>query len=239
MPLQVGIDPEFAILDESIAGSLRDEAVRSALRLLLAARDPDLIELGTDYGLRQVREALGRLASVRGTADLDDWSQLAPEAIVEHWRARYADRLWPAVRDRVLPSVRHCRQVLEALDTTHPKIHEQPPGIARRPESPGPRRGRLLRPADRRAGGALARRRLAPKRLLAVGGHLRGRQGRNRRAPRSHQNTRQAGTGLGRGGRARRGQPEPAVRPAGAGGPSRARTAQARVGAGSTSTTSW
>jgi ATP-dependent helicase/nuclease subunit A len=123
--LQVGIDPEFAILDESIAGSLRDEAVRSALRLLLAARDPDLIDLGTDYGLRQVREALGRLASVRGASGLDEWSRLAPEAIVDHWRARYADRLWPAVRDRARPVVLRCREVLEALDTTHPKIQER------------------------------------------------------------------------------------------------------------------
>ncbi len=81
--LLVGIDPEFAILDESIGSSLRDEAVRSALRLLLAARDPDLIDLGTDYGLRQVREALGRLASTRGAVDLNEWSRLAPEAIVE------------------------------------------------------------------------------------------------------------------------------------------------------------
>ncbi|MGP0062548.1 MAG: UvrD-helicase domain-containing protein [Isosphaeraceae bacterium] len=123
--LQVGIDPEFVILDESIAGSLRDEAVRSALRLLLAARDPDLIDLGTDYGLRQVREALGRLASVRGASGLDEWSRLDPEAIVDHWRAQYAQRLWPAVRDRVRPVVRHCGRVLEALDTTHPKIHER------------------------------------------------------------------------------------------------------------------
>ncbi len=56
--------------------------VRTALRLLLAARDPDLIDLGTDYGLRQVREALGRLASSRGAVDPDEWSRLAPEAIV-------------------------------------------------------------------------------------------------------------------------------------------------------------
>jgi ATP-dependent helicase/nuclease subunit A len=123
--LQVGIDPEFAILDESIAGSLRDEAVRSALRLLLAARDPDLIDLGTDYGLRQVREALVRLASVRGASGLDEWSQLAPEFIVGHWQNQYDFRLWPTVRDRVSPTVRHCRRVLETLDTTNPKIQDR------------------------------------------------------------------------------------------------------------------
>src|SRR5262249_42613184 len=72
--LPAGVDPEFAILDESIAGSLRDEAVRVALRKLLAARDADLIDLGADHGLRQVREALGRLASLRSGVDLEEWA---------------------------------------------------------------------------------------------------------------------------------------------------------------------
>ena len=127
--LLVGIDPEFVILDESIAGSLRDEAVRSALRLLLASRDPDLINLGTDYGLRQVREALGRLVSVRGATSLDDWSAQSPESIVAHWRTQYVEKLWPVVRDRARPLINHCRRVLEALDTTQPKIQERRLGL--------------------------------------------------------------------------------------------------------------
>ena len=123
--LLVGIDPEFAILDESIAGSLREEAVRSALRLLLAARNPDLIDLGTDYGLRQVREALGRLASSRGAVDLDEWSRLAPEAIVERWRTLLTDRIWPTVRDRALPMIRHCRHLMQTLVTDNARIRER------------------------------------------------------------------------------------------------------------------
>ncbi len=123
--LQVGIDPEFAILDESVAGSLRDEAVRAALRRLLAARDPDLIDLGTDYGLHQVRETLGRLTASRGAVDLEEWSRLSPEAIVAHWRGLVADRLWPAVRDRAGPSVRRCLQTIASLDSDHAKIRER------------------------------------------------------------------------------------------------------------------
>ena len=45
--MEAGVDPEFAILDESIAGSLREEAVRIALCKLLAARDADLIVLAS------------------------------------------------------------------------------------------------------------------------------------------------------------------------------------------------
>jgi ATP-dependent helicase/nuclease subunit A len=123
--MQAGVDPEFAILDESIAGSLREEAVRIALRKLLAARDADLIELGTDYGLRQVREALGRLASLRGVVGLDDWVRRGPEAIANSWRALAADRLWPAVLDRARPMAMHCHRLLEALDCDVPRIRER------------------------------------------------------------------------------------------------------------------
>ena len=43
---------------------------------MLAERDPDLIDLAIDYGLRQVREALGRPGRHRGAGDLDDWAEL-------------------------------------------------------------------------------------------------------------------------------------------------------------------
>ena len=123
--LQAGVDPEFAILDESIAGSLRDEAVRTALRKLLAARDADLIDLGTDYGLRQVREALGRLATFRGAVGLDEWAAQEPESIADRWRSLAADRLWPMVLDRLQPLVAHCRRLLESLDSDVTKIRDR------------------------------------------------------------------------------------------------------------------
>jgi ATP-dependent helicase/nuclease subunit A len=123
--LQVGVDPEFAIFDEAIAGALRDEAVRAAMRRLLAAHDPDLIELATDYGLRQVREALGRLAGARGAVGLEAWSQQDPQAIVDRWRSLLDDRLWPAVRGRAGRLVGHCRHLLEAMDCDHARIRER------------------------------------------------------------------------------------------------------------------
>jgi ATP-dependent helicase/nuclease subunit A len=123
--LQAGVDPEFAILDESIAGSLRDEAVRTALRKLLAARDADLIDLGTDYGLRQVREALGRLATFRGAVRPEDWAALEPEAIVDRWRSLAADRLWPMVLERAQSRVALCGWLLQSLDSDVTKIRDR------------------------------------------------------------------------------------------------------------------
>lgn len=123
--LLAGVDPEFAILDESIAGSLREQAVRVALRHLLAARDADLIELGTEFGLRQVREALGRLAASRGAVELDDWARLSPEEIVGRWRDLAECKIWPLARDGAAALVARCRDVLEWLDSDVPKIAER------------------------------------------------------------------------------------------------------------------
>src|SRR5439155_20853666 len=70
--IEIGIDPEFTIFDASIAASLRDQAVRSSLRRMLAERHADLMHLALDYGLHQIREALTKLAAPRVASGLDD-----------------------------------------------------------------------------------------------------------------------------------------------------------------------
>ena len=119
--LLAGVDPEFAILDESIAGSLREEAVRIAIRKRLAARDLDLRDLAIDYGLRQVREALGRLASLRTDVGLDEWARQEPETIIEQHgerSPRIGSGRWSSIA-RGRPS-RQCRRLLEPLDSDEP-----------------------------------------------------------------------------------------------------------------------
>ena len=63
--LEAGIDPDFAILDASIAGTVRDEVLARCLRQWLAERDADLIDLAVEFGLRRVREALAGLIAER------------------------------------------------------------------------------------------------------------------------------------------------------------------------------
>ncbi|MHB1561480.1 MAG: UvrD-helicase domain-containing protein, partial [Isosphaeraceae bacterium] len=120
-----GVDPEFAILDQSIGGSLRDEAVRIAIRRRLAERDADLMDLGTDYGLAQVRDALGLLANGRGGVDLEEWAVLEPGAIADRWLSLARERLWPAVRDRARAIAATCSRRLVRLDSDNPRIMER------------------------------------------------------------------------------------------------------------------
>ncbi len=123
--LLAGVDPEFAILDQSIGGSLRDEAVRIAIRRRLAERDADLMDLGTEFGLAQVRDALGRLATQRNAIDLEEWAGLTPQAIVDRWLDLARERLWPAVRDRAAAIAATCSRRLVRLDSDNSRIMER------------------------------------------------------------------------------------------------------------------
>src|SRR5271166_3093132 len=90
--IEIGIDPEFTVFDAAIAGSLRDEAVRITLRRLLADRNEDLIALASNYGLGQIREAMGLLVALRTTGDLDEWTKLSADQVVERWRSVWNQR---------------------------------------------------------------------------------------------------------------------------------------------------
>ncbi len=139
--LQAGVDPEFAILDESIAGSLRDEAVRIAIRKLLAARDADLIDLGTDYGLRQVREALGRLAAFRGAVGLEELGgSVRPKTIAEHWRP-------PGRRTPLADGARPRRGQSSCGAAGHSNDSTPTPPDPRAPRRSSPRSASWLRPS--------------------------------------------------------------------------------------------
>ena len=144
--MQAGVDPEFAILDESIAGSLREEAVRIALRKLLAARDADLIDLGTDYGLRQVREALGRLASIARRGRPGGVGEAGARgdrrALAGDGRRHGSGRRSSTAHG---PLAAHCRRLLERARLGRAEDPRPPRGPARRPAPPRPRRTPLPR----------------------------------------------------------------------------------------------
>ena len=85
--VEAGIDPDFAILDASIAGTVRDEVLARCLRQWLAERDADLIDLAVEFGLRRVREALAGLIAERDAGRLAEWEGRAADEVVAIWKA--------------------------------------------------------------------------------------------------------------------------------------------------------
>ena len=120
--VEIGIDPQFTVLDAAIAGTLRDEAVRIALRRLLAERSEDLVALASDYGLGQIREALGLLVELRTSGDLGEWAKLSAEQVVERWQTVWHERGRFATLMGLSSAASRCRQLLSRIDASHPKL---------------------------------------------------------------------------------------------------------------------
>ena len=130
--LEARLDPDFSILDETIAVTIREESLSRCLRGLLARQEPDLIVLAAEFGMRGVREALGSLLGRRDADDLNDWTERSPEAIVAVWRAAWEERERPSSfeasrargRDAVL-------LLLSELDFGSPQADRIPIHVAR------------------------------------------------------------------------------------------------------------
>lgn len=118
----MGVDPEFAVLDDVVAGALREQAVGSAIRRLLAARDPDLIALAVPHTLRAVREMLESTLASRTPDEVDPACDLEPPEIVARWQAAWSRAARPAILSRLAPSLRATRRVLESVVEAGPKL---------------------------------------------------------------------------------------------------------------------
>ena len=124
--IELGIDPEFAILDGSIAASLRDQAVRTTLRRGLADRSSsDLISLAVDYGLGQIRSAVEILIASRTAGDLESWSKHTPEQILDRWTSVWETQGRPAVFRSLTPYVRRTRDLLTRIEASHAKLRQR------------------------------------------------------------------------------------------------------------------
>jgi ATP-dependent helicase/nuclease subunit A len=60
-PLAAGLDPQFAILEEGLAGRLRELAFKSALQDFLADERPPAVELLAAYGIDRVRAIVAQV----------------------------------------------------------------------------------------------------------------------------------------------------------------------------------
>jgi ATP-dependent helicase/nuclease subunit A len=118
----VGIDPDFTILDESIAASIREAALAGTLRGWLADCNPDLIDLAVEFGLTPLRQALSALVASRALADLDAWSNRSAGEIVAEWKTVWKHEGRPASMRRLRLAARRCLDLLAAHECTNPTM---------------------------------------------------------------------------------------------------------------------
>ncbi|HEY2155626.1 MAG TPA: UvrD-helicase domain-containing protein [Isosphaeraceae bacterium] len=111
--VRAGVDPGFAILDESVAATCREEAVDAAIRMSLVARDEHLRALVAALNLGAIRDHLVDLLADRSAESLDAWAAADPTDLVERWRAAFQVKGRPAAIAGFLDASRPCLQMIE------------------------------------------------------------------------------------------------------------------------------
>jgi ATP-dependent helicase/nuclease subunit A len=122
-----GVDPDFTILDETIAGTIRDEALGGCMRRWLAeaGEDSDLVALAVEFGLNRVRQALAGLIARRSAGDITPWADRSVEEIVARWKAAWDGQGRAARLLKVVNAARRCAALLAAHESTHPVMRER------------------------------------------------------------------------------------------------------------------
>jgi ATP-dependent helicase/nuclease subunit A len=111
-PLEAGVEPGFAIAEETIAATLRAEALSDCLRRRLADRDEDLLRLASHYGLPAVREALSDLLAARAGRDYAALAARSIEQWIDAWQAAWTQQGRRALVDEL---VEQSARVLDLL----------------------------------------------------------------------------------------------------------------------------
>ncbi len=129
--VELGIDPNFRVLDSPVMQVMRSEAVDDTLRARLLRPDgePDetLVDLAAEFGLPKLKSAVQELANSAADSSFGEWKNRKPEEIVALWREFYNKEIAPAYLNRLLTS-----PVIAELQTLLPLATPVTPGFAER-----------------------------------------------------------------------------------------------------------
>jgi ATP-dependent helicase/nuclease subunit A len=120
--IEAGVDPGFAVFDETIALSIREEALDVALRERLTLRDPDLIELAVEYGLGMVRQSLDNLLGNRSAGDLRAWTGRQPRELVDGWVKVWDGEVRPALLAAFREKIKPCLDLIATTSFDNAKV---------------------------------------------------------------------------------------------------------------------
>ena len=109
--LRAGIDPDFEVLDATIASTLRADATSHSMRRWLAESNADFIELAVEYGTARVCDGLGVLIDSRGETSLEEWVGLSDDEVIARWTDVWDARCRPIMNQTLVNEANTCRQV--------------------------------------------------------------------------------------------------------------------------------
>ncbi len=118
-PVQAGLPPGFGVLDNEVAPTLRDEALRVCFQRWLSDQQDDLITLATELGINAVFDGLRSLLDGRALADSTQWANFGPEDLVETWETIWLREERPALLLDFVRKARPCLDLLGSIRCEH------------------------------------------------------------------------------------------------------------------------
>ncbi len=112
------LDPQFTVVEQAQADTLKLELVDDVLRERLSDHDEAVIDLAAKCGLAGVRNALVELLNCANEIDFDVWLGRTPDQVVAIWMKFHADVVVPSVLRQVAESDEAIRllEILRKLD---------------------------------------------------------------------------------------------------------------------------
>lgn len=116
------IDPDFQVLDASLADTVRDDAVHRCVRRWLSESNEDFVALAVELGVASVRDAIGRLVSRRDADEIANWSERSPDEVLTHWERFAARQVAPTRRAHFVRAAAACGQEVASHELSFPKL---------------------------------------------------------------------------------------------------------------------
>ncbi len=123
--IEAGVEPGFAVMEETMAPSLRDAALADALRDWLASQDDDLTALAVEFGLPAVRQAITDLVADRGGRDYASWAGRDPAALVAAWREFWEREGRPCLLAGVVEAARPGLELFDRHVCSHKVMNQR------------------------------------------------------------------------------------------------------------------
>lgn len=122
--VELGIDPEFRLLDEAQANLLIRQLVEDQLRQLLAASDAATLDLVLQFGLERLMEMGIVFLEQRDSIDWDRWCGMSARQLVESWRQFWRRTMRGELIQQILqwPPVRQLQRIVAESPPIHPNM---------------------------------------------------------------------------------------------------------------------
>jgi ATP-dependent helicase/nuclease subunit A len=120
--IEAKVDPGFTVLDQSIAVSIRQDALAKTLRDALTRRDSDLIDLAVEYGLGMVRQSIDNLLANRSAGEIRDWTVRKPRELVDAWLKIWTEEVQPELLKAFQDSLGPCLRLIDEHEFDNPKV---------------------------------------------------------------------------------------------------------------------